>query len=129
MAQREAKCVCGALKAKVIGDPVRNSVCHCLACKRRTGAAFSWNIHYPEDQVQIAGEAAVFTRVSDEGRWARFHFCATCGVTVYYRIELRPEVISIPAGTFADPDLPAPLVEVYEERRCPWLPALAPNQE
>jgi hypothetical protein len=27
-----------------------------------------------------------------------------------------------PAGAFADPAFPPPSVEVYEERRCPWLP-------
>ena len=32
-----------------------------------------------------------------------------------------------PTGTFADPDFPAPHVEVYENRRCPWLAPL-PDQ-
>jgi hypothetical protein len=38
-------------------------------------------------------------------------------------------MISIPVGSFADPDIPPPLVEVHVERRCPWLPSLAPEQQ
>jgi hypothetical protein len=41
MTTREARCSCGALTAVATGDPVRNSVCHRLDCKRTTGSAFS----------------------------------------------------------------------------------------
>jgi hypothetical protein len=124
MTTREARCACGALSARTEGDPVRASVCHCLECKRRTGAAFGWNATFNADQVDIEGVYKSFTRGSDDGYWARHHFCPECGVIVFYEIERRPGMISIPAGTFADPDFPPPSVEVYEERRCPWLPDL-----
>ena len=129
MTAREARCSCGALSAVATGDPIRNSVCHCLECKRRTGSVFSWNAHWPADQVERRGEAVTITRSSDEGYWARHHSCPECGVTVWYEIERRPGVVSIPVGAFADPDFPTPSIEVYEERRCAWLPELAPNKE
>ena len=129
MTSREAKCACGALTARASGDPVRISVCQCLACKRRTGSAFSWNATWPEDRVERTGAATSFTRLSDDGYWGRMHFCPACGVTVWYEIERRPGIVSIPVGAFADPDFPAPLVEVYGEKRPPWLPELAPAQE
>ena len=126
---REAKCCCGALTARASGDPDRISVCHCLECKRRSGSAFSWTAHWPAAQVEIEGPFASYTRNSDDGYWGRMHFCAQCGVTVFYEIERRPGIISIPVGAFADPGFPAPLVEVYVERRCPWLSNLVPEQE
>ena len=129
MTTREARCSCGALTVTAVGDPVRNSVCHCLDCKRRTGGAFSWNATFAEDQVTIGGESASYSRTSDEGFWARHHFCPTCGTSPFYAIERRPGMISIPVGAFADPDFPAPTVEVYGERRCPWLPEVAARQE
>lgn len=121
--------MCGKLQAACTGEPVRISLCHCLDCKRRTGAAFSWNMTYKREQVETRGEAVVFERTSDEGRGGRHSFCRTCGATVWYEIEARPGMISIPAGGFADPDLPAPTIEVYTERRCPWVPDLAPEQQ
>ena len=128
MIRRTVRCGCGALTAEAVGDPVRNSICHCLDCKRRTGSAFSWNATYAEEQVTVAGEHSSFTRTSDDGFWVRDHFCPSCGGRVFYAIERRPGLISIPAGAFADPDFPAPSVEVYAERS-PWTAPLAPDQE
>jgi hypothetical protein len=122
MIVREARCACGALSARAEGDPVRLSICHCLDCKRRSGSAFSWNATYDAARVAIDGAYRSFTRSSDDGFWGRFHFCPECGVTVAYEIERRPNMISVPAGAFADPALPPPTIEVYDERRCPWLP-------
>ena len=122
MAVREAKCACGALRARCEGEPARISLCHCLDCKRRTGSAFSWNATYPAERVSVEGAYRTFNRSSDEGYWGRHHFCPECGVAVFYEIERRPGMISIPAGCFADPHFPPPTVEVYDERRCPWLP-------
>ena len=128
MTTRTARCSCGALAATAQGEPVRNSVCHCLDCKRRTGSAFSWNATYAEEQVAVSGIHASYTRRSDEGFWVRHHFCPACGTGIFYAIERRPAMISIPAGAFADPGFPAPAIEVYEERRCAWLGELAPER-
>ncbi|MBV9881548.1 MAG: GFA family protein [Sphingomonadaceae bacterium] len=121
---REARCACGALSLRAGGDPVRISVCHCLDCKRRTGSAFAWNATYESGAIAVDGTHATWHTTSDEGFWARHHFCPACGVYVFYEIERRPGMISVPAGAFADPDFPPPRVDVYEERRCPWLPEL-----
>jgi hypothetical protein len=88
---------------------------------RRTGSAFAWNATYAEDQVVLSGEAASFTRTGDEGRWCTFHFCPECGDTLWYRIEARRGMVTIPAGAFADPGFPEPTVSVYGERRSPWV--------
>jgi hypothetical protein len=73
------------------------------------------------------GAFETYERGSEDGYWARHHFCGTCGVGVHYEIERRPNMVSIPAGAFAD-HFPPPGVEAYEERRCPWLPPLAPGE-
>ncbi|MFN2470768.1 MAG: aldehyde-activating protein, partial [Gaiellaceae bacterium] len=38
MSNRHAACSCGQLRLTVEGEPVRVSICHCLACQRRTGS-------------------------------------------------------------------------------------------
>ena len=124
MTIREARCACGALRARAGGDPARVSICHCGACKRRTGSAFSWNATYDAARVEIIGPSQTHTRSSEDGHWARHHFCATCGIGVWYEIERRPGMISIPAGAFADAEFPPPHVQVYHEISCFWLPEL-----
>lgn len=47
MTTRTASCSCGQLQIEVQGEPVRVSVCHCLACQRRTGSLFGEQARFP----------------------------------------------------------------------------------
>ncbi len=120
MAIREAACSCGQLRVQVDGDPVRVSMCHCLACQRRTGSAFGIQARWPVASAQITGESRGYVRMPDEGDEERhFHFCPDCGATVYYFTD--PAFVAIPVGVLADPDFPAPTVSVWESRRHSWV--------
>ena len=122
MTTRRATCSCGQLRVTVEGDPVRISMCHCLACQRRTGSAFGIQARFREAQVQIEGRSTEYTRVSDEeDRAAHFSFCPDCGATVFYRTDAGSDLIAIPIGAFAEPTFPPPTVSVWEARRHPWV--------
>jgi hypothetical protein len=121
MKTRVASCSCGQLSATVTGEPVRVSICHCLACQRRTGSVFGVQARFPQAQVALSGNTSEYIRVGDEGSHARFHFCPTCGATVYYTNEGQPETIAIPVGAFAEPGFTSPSVSVYEERMHSWV--------
>ena len=121
MSTRTATCSCGQLTATVTGDPVRVSVCHCLACQRRTGSVFGAQARFQSDAVQVEGESRQYIRVGDEGSKATFSFCPICGATVHYKIEGREGSIAIPVGAFAEPGFPAPTFSVYEERMHSWV--------
>lgn len=118
---RVAACCCGQLRAHVIGEPVRVSICHCLACQRRTGSVFGAQARYPSSAVCIHGARVEYTRLGTEGTTITFRFCPTCGATVYYTLGCRADGIMIPVGAFADPAFPAPELSVYEERMHPWV--------
>ncbi len=121
MPTRLAACSCGQLSAQVEGEPVRISICHCLACQRRTGSPFGQQARFRREQVSLSGQSTVFERVGDDGGRARFHFCPHCGATVHYELEGLDEFLAIPVGAFADPGFPAPTVSVYEERMHAWV--------
>lgn len=97
------------------------SVCHCLACQRRTGSVFGQQARFRRDQVTVQGQGKEFVRVGDEGSTIVFTFCAECGATVYYVAPDQPEMIAIPVGALADPGFPAPTFSVYEERKHAWV--------
>jgi hypothetical protein len=69
----------------------------------------------------VTGRAQVYVRVGDEGSRISFHFCPTCGSTVYYTVDDRPEAVAIAVGAFADPEFPVPTFSVYEERKHAWV--------
>jgi hypothetical protein len=118
---REATCSCGQLRLEADGEPVRISMCHCLACQRRTGSVFGAQARFPREQVRVEGRHTDYVRVSDEGEGRIFHFCPECGSTVFYELDSVPDVYAVPLGAFADPAFPAPRVSVYESRRHFWV--------
>lgn len=121
MTTHHAACSCGQLTVAAEGEPVRISMCHCLACQRRTGSAFGVQARFPRDKVRIEGRSTQYVRTGDSGGKIMFHFCPDCGATVYYWLDQVPDMIAVPVGSFADPAFPAPWVSVYESRRHAWV--------
>ena len=121
MSTREAACSCGQLRLTATGDPIRISMCHCLACQRRTGSAFGIQARFISNQVRVVGRYRDFTRISDDGEDRTFHFCPDCGGTVFYTLSTLPDIVAVPIGAFAEPAFPPPTISVFESRRHPWL--------
>ena len=122
MPTRIASCSCGQLSVTVAEEPIRVSICHCLACQRRTGSVFGAQARFRRGAVEVKGQSQKYVRVGDEeGRRIVFHFCPHCGATVHYQIEGYEDVIAVPVGAFAEPGFPAPTVSVYERRKHSWV--------
>lgn len=120
---RRAECSCGQLALTAEGEPLRVTVCHCLACQRRTGSAFGLSARFPADRVHVEGRSSEYVRISDEGEPRTFHFCPQCGATVFYRSPVLEQegAIAVPVGGFADPSFPEPERSIYESRRHGWV--------
>jgi hypothetical protein len=121
MATHHASCQCGQLSLEADGDPIRISMCHCLACQRRTGSAFGIQARWEEKNVRTEGRANQYTRISDGGEARTFSFCPECGSTVFYTTESVPGVVAVAIGALADPTFPPPRISVWESRRHPWV--------
>lgn len=127
MTTRLATCNCGQLKVYATGEPIRISVCHCLACQRRSGSVFAMQARFERPNVKIEGADQEWVRITDSGSRCIQHFCPECGSTVYYQLSTAPDVFAVPVGAFADPSFPEPKFSVYEERKHSWvrMPAAA----
>jgi hypothetical protein len=115
MIKREASCGCGQLQIICEDDPVRVSMCHCLACQRRTGSTFGVQAWYARAR-------------ADSGRTVTFSFCPECGGTVFWEPERSPDLIAVAVGAFADPDFEKPSLSVRERRMHPWTVAIGEQQ-
>ena len=123
MVTRTATCSCGRLELRCEGDPVSVSLCHCLECQRRTGGPFGIAAFFPRAAVTISGRATDYVRPSDSGFPVTFHFCPTCGSTVWWEPARKPDFVAVASGAFADPAFPGPTKFVYHHHRHDWLPA------
>jgi hypothetical protein len=123
MATRDAACHCGQLRLEVRGDPFAVSICHCLACQRRTGSAFGMQAGFKADEVQVVGRFSDYARISDEADRKEhvFHFCPDCGSQVFYTEPTEPDLVVVSVGAFADPSFPPPTESGYDSRRHPWV--------
>ena len=121
MTERIASCSCGQLTVTTTGEPVRISICHCLACQRRTGSAFGAQARFPTEDVEVSGDSRTWTRTADSGNTLSFHFCPVCGAIVWYQIDSVQELVAVPMGAFADPGFPVPRVSVWNECAHPWV--------
>jgi hypothetical protein len=118
---RLAQCHCGSLRARISGDPLMVSLCHCRDCQRRTGTLAGSGAIFEKSEVAIEGDRKVFERDGQEGRKVRFHFCPSCGTSLYWDGDFRPGWCVIAVGAFADPTFPPPSVSVFEESKHAWL--------
>jgi hypothetical protein len=115
--------VCGAVRYRVEGEPVRNSVCNCTFCQRRTGSAFGFGAYFDAGQVKILrGELRAYEHHSDEsGRWLRFEFCPKCGTQVTWTVEAMPGMRAIGVGTLDQPKRITPRRFSWLRSAHPWL--------
>src|SRR6267143_2879874 len=86
-----AACLCEQLTVSCSGDPAQVTLCHCLACQRRTGSTYGIVAFYPRENVRVTGDATAYTRQSDSGYPVTFYFCPHCGSTVYWEPVVNPK--------------------------------------
>lgn len=121
MAMRCAQCSFGQLCVKCDGHPVKVSICHGDDCRRRTGSAFGLSAFFLSDRVEVEGESKLFSRNSDSGSRVMFHFCPSCGSTVYWEPARKPDMIGVAVGAFADASFPMPDQSVWDDKRHAWI--------
>jgi hypothetical protein len=111
--QREGGCLCGTVRFRLQGNPVRAGLCHCLDCRKATGSFYSAFAIWPRDAFEGTGAVGVY-----EGR----SFCLYCGGRVY---SLRDDEAEIMLGSLdqAPGDI-APGDEFWIGRREEWMEAL-----
>ena len=121
MTTRHAACSCGQLHLTIDAEPSRIAMCHFLACQRRTGAVISNQARFPREQVTVAGNSTTWVRTAESGNAVTYHFCPTCGSTMYWESTGFPGYVNVAIGNFADPSFPAPNIAVWEQSRHPWV--------
>jgi hypothetical protein len=107
---RRGGCSCGAVRFEVRGEPTVVGVCHCLECRKATGAVAMAYADWPSEAFLVEGEAREYAGRS---------FCPACGSRLFH---LSPGTVEILLGAFDDaPGDLAPTREGWIIRREHWL--------
>ncbi|MEM1313927.1 MAG: GFA family protein [Pseudomonadota bacterium] len=110
MESYEGGCLCGRVRVRAEGPPLRVGLCHCLDCRKHHGAVFYAAAVFPEAAVTITGAPRCY-----EGRG----FCPHCGGSVFARSGRE---IELHLGALDAPNRLRPTYELWTDRRERWLP-------
>jgi hypothetical protein len=112
-------CYCGALKYEIHGELLMFANCHCPDCRKFSGSAFSSVIFTESNGFKItAGEDHFVPYQSSPGKHRCF--CKTCGCHVFSRVEHRPGMIIVRAGTLDEDPKIKPQGHFWVKAKAPW---------
>ncbi|MBQ4834801.1 GFA family protein [Pseudoalteromonas luteoviolacea] len=118
---KTGSCACGEFSYEVTGDPMGLAVCHCTACKKRTGSAFGMGCFFPKENLKIQGEYKEYTRIADSERSVTHRFCTNCGTTIMWTAQAMPNGIAVAGGSFDDPNWITPPLHAWGSKALPWF--------
>lgn len=117
----EGSCLCGSVRYKVTGDPVRFYHCHCQRCRKATGTGHASNLLMtPHTAINwLKGEELLVKYKVPEAE--RFYncFCSQCGSPMP-RVIPELDAVLIAAGSL-DSDAPIPpQARIFWDSRVDW---------
>lgn len=110
MVSRTGGCLCGKVRYRARGEPLRVGLCHCADCRKESGSSFVTFAVWPTEAFTSSGELKVFN-----GRG----FCPACGSRLFNPGERETE---IRIGSLDNaPNNLRPEYELWIVRRETWL--------
>jgi hypothetical protein len=111
-------CFCGAVRYEIEGTPPRTTHCHCIHCRRTSGAPFvTW--------AECNASQFRFT-AGDPGRYAsrpgvERRFCTRCGTQLTYQRAAESGSIDVTAASLDTPSAVQPQDHLWCDRMLPWV--------
>jgi hypothetical protein len=98
--------------------PIYQTNCHCSNCRRAIGAqSVAWITVNREDfQFEKGAPKRYHT---DTGAWRTF--CDSCGTSLTYERDTRPDEIDITTGSLDHPEDFPPTKDFFTEEKLPWV--------
>lgn len=111
-------CLCGAVRYEATGKATNRCFCHCASCRRAAGAPMVPWATFGRDLLRITRGRLVEHRSSPE---VVRGFCGTCGTSLTYRHDGRPNEVDLALATLDDPATIAPRAHIWVRDKVPWV--------
>jgi hypothetical protein len=112
-------CLCGGVRFEIDGALKRISHCHCSMCRKAHGAAFATYAGLKKDRLRMLSDATLATYRSSPHITRQF--CATCGSTLFWNDEEKPEMIGVALGTVDGDPEGRPNAHIHVASKAPWV--------
>lgn len=111
------RCSCGSIEFTLTERPTSACHCHCVSCRRASGAPFMTWVTFPRTSFDIT-RGRIAERESSPG--VRRGHCADCGMSITYLHADRLDEIDISAVSLDAPELVEPAAHIWVEDKAPW---------
>jgi hypothetical protein len=109
-------CLCGRVRYELRAEPTHLVDCHCLDCRRASGAPFvTWGTVQKNELRMVSGEVRQF---SFAGRVRSFAGC--CGTTLFFADNETAPAIDITIASLDEPESYLPSRAIWVEDKLPW---------
>jgi hypothetical protein len=112
------RCYCGASRISASRSPLSVAYCHCVDCRRVTGAPVAVFAEFNESDVIFDPDEG--SRISVNPGVVRT-FCSRCGSALSGRYDYLPGRVYIAIGLLDQADDYAPQVHAHDGERIQWL--------
>ena len=114
----EGGCHCGAIRYRADGAPLRVNHCHCLDCRRTSGAPFETWATFKTDDVSFTKGTPKTYRSSAQ---AERRFCPECGTQLVWQSLKSKDEIDLTAGSMDAPERVTPAYHLFVRSRIAWI--------
>ena len=112
-------CHCGAIRYQVEGNAKTHALCHCVDCRRHSGAPMVGWTMYRQSEVKVTKGTPKIYKSSPDGRR---HFCPDCGTGLFYINDVMlPGIIDIQSATYDDPNAIPARAHIQVADRIGWM--------
>ncbi len=114
---REGGCLCGGVRYRVAGERRTSAICHCVSCRRASGAqSVAWVVFPSEAFSFVSGDPAEYRSSAEVSRT----FCGRCGTSLTYQRDGSQDSIDVTAASLDLPDEFPPTRHVWLEDKVGW---------
>jgi hypothetical protein len=111
-------CLCGAIRYRANGTPRHVTHCHCITCRRASGAPFvTW---FTVDETAFAWTQGTPVSYRSSASAER-SFCPRCGTQLAFREAHRTGEVDVTAASLDDPAALQPQDHTWVSRKLPWI--------
>jgi hypothetical protein len=120
MGKLTGRCLCGAVRYRLDGEPFDCGWCHCRTCQLNSGApamafasvkAGEWVVTEGQEQVRRIRSSSFAERL----------FCGCCGTPLAIDYDIQPETFDFSVVTLDDPDVIRPAFHIFWSSKVAWF--------
>ncbi|MDO6413135.1 GFA family protein [Sphingomonas sp. BIUV-7] len=122
MAALAGGCACGAVRFRILSDPIDAGWCHCRTCQLNSGCPAMAFASIPTTDYEVEQGADKFGRFASSD-FAHREFCTACGTPLFLQEHNSPEQLDFSIATLDEPDRVRPGFHIFYTSRIEWAEA------